>query len=61
MSKRHRKFQRIGEAKERYRRLSSETINRRLTSGYLLTQEARIAYPEILHERKRKQSDEGQS
>ena len=50
MNKRERYFQKISEFKQRFRRLSSETIRYRIGTGSLV-KEAEIAYREILEER----------
>ena len=50
MNKRQRNFQKISEYKQRFQKLSSETIRYRLGIGSLV-KEAQIAYQEILEER----------
>ncbi len=50
MKKREHKFQKIQEYKERFRKLSTEQIQKRLSLGISI-EEAAIAYREILTER----------
>jgi len=50
MTKQDQKFQRIEEAKERFRKLSSDRIRELLNSGYV-NEEGQIAYREVLQER----------
>ena len=44
------KYHRIEQAKERFRKLSSETIRQRLNTGYI-NEEGQVAYREVLEER----------
>jgi hypothetical protein len=50
VTKRDQRFQRIEDAKERYRKLSSEKIMQLLNSGYI-NEEGQIAYRQVLEER----------
>ncbi len=50
MKKREQKFQKIQEYKERFRTLSTEQIQKRLSLGIYI-KEAAIAYREVLRER----------
>ncbi len=50
MGKRERRFERIAEFRERFRKLLTDTIRRRLNTG-LLQPEAAIALREVLEER----------
>ena len=50
MKKQHQRFQRIEEAKERFRKLPSAKIIERLNSGYI-NEEGQVAYREVLQER----------
>ena len=50
MKKREHKFQKIQEYKERFRTLSTEQIQKRLSLGISI-KEAAIAYREVLRER----------
>ena len=50
MNKRAQKYKHIEERKNKYRKLSSEEIKKRLSFGMLI-KEAQIAYREILEER----------
>ncbi len=50
MTKRDERYQRIEQAKERFRKLSSEKIRQLLNTGYI-NEEGQIAYREVLEER----------
>ena len=50
MMKQQQKYQRIEEAKERFRKLPSAKIIERLNSGYI-NEEGQVAYREVLQER----------
>lgn len=50
MTKCDEKYHRIEQAKEGFRKLSSETIRHRLSTGYI-NEECQVAYREVLEER----------
>jgi len=59
VGKRERHFQKVAEYKERFRRLSTQTIRRRLNDfGSTLYKEAAIALRELLEEREQQSVDQ---